>query len=99
MPRLTILLVAPAVLGLAGCTTVAEVTGPPEYAAARVARAYDCGLRVDRAGVLARLSREERSRFLHANAAYAVKSYNRPRACDAGERARVQSEVAALARR
>jgi hypothetical protein len=99
MPIPKLCLAGPALLALAGCTTVAELPGKPEYVASRVSRAFDCGLRVDRAGVMAKLQREERARFVAANAAYAVKSYNRPRACDAGERARVQNEVAALARR
>jgi hypothetical protein len=89
----------PLLLGLCACTTTGPVPGTPEFAAARVSRAYDCGVRVDRGHVLARLSRAERQRFTMANAAFAVKSYKAPRACDAAERAAVQSDVAALARR
>jgi hypothetical protein len=92
-------LAGPALLALAGCTTVAEIPGQPDYVASRVSRAYDCGVRVDRTAVMARLSREERARFVSANAAFAVRSYNRPRSCDARERAGLQSEVASLARR
>jgi hypothetical protein len=99
MPSLKPCLLLPALLGLAACTTVGPVPGTPEYLAARVSRAYDCGVRVDRNRVVARLDREERPRFLTANAAFAVKSYKAPRSCDAFERASVQREVSTLARR
>ncbi|CAN5327454.1 hypothetical protein BH10PSE8_BH10PSE8_13800 [soil metagenome] len=56
-------------------------------------------MRVDRARVLAELPREERQRFMAANAAFAVKSYKAPRSCDGYERASVQRDVAALGRR
>jgi hypothetical protein len=75
------------------------VPGTPEFAASQVSRAYDCGVRVDRGQVMARLAREERPRFMAANAAFAVKSYKAPRSCDAYERASVQRDVAALGRR
>ena len=65
--------------------------GTPEFAAARVSRAYDCGIGVDRSRIIAGLPREERARFLAANASYAVKSYNAPRRCEAPERERLQS--------
>lgn len=85
---------------LAGCTTVAgPAPGTVDYAAARVARGYDCGVAVDRRGVMARLVPEERRRFLAANASFAVKSYKAPRHCDAAERSAVQRELSALARR
>ena len=89
----------PLLLGLCACTTTGPMPGTPEFAAARVSRAYDCGVRVDRARIAARLARAERALFMTANAAFAVKSYKAPRACDAAERAAVQSDVAALARR
>jgi hypothetical protein len=99
MPSLKLGLLVPALLGLAACTTVGPLPGTPEYLGARVSRAYDCGIRVDRNGVIARLGRDERPRFLAANAAFAVKSYKAPRSCDAVERANVQREVSTLARR
>lgn len=87
-------------LALAGCTSLAEpLPGTVEYAAATVSRAYDCGLRVDRGGIMARLDRQERQHFAEANARYAVKSYKAPRRCDMAERERVQGAVGALARR
>lgn len=86
-------------LGLCACTTAGPPAGTPEFAAAQVSRAYDCGLRVDRNRVVRRMPQEERRRFAMVNAAYAVKSYKAPRACDAAERASVQRDVAALARR
>jgi hypothetical protein len=86
-------------LGLCACTTAGPPPGTPEFAAAQVSRAYDCGLRVDRSRVVRRMPQEERRRFAMANAAYAVKSYKAPRACGAAERASVQRDVAALARR
>ncbi len=85
--------------GLAACTTLAPIPGTPEYAAAQVSRGYDCGLRVDRAGVLAKLPREERPRFLAASSGFAVRAYKAPRSCDAGERMRVQQELSTLVRR
>lgn len=92
-------LLAPVLLGLAACNTAGPVPGTPEFLAARVSRAYDCGLRVDRNRVMAPLGRDERSRFVAANAGYAVKSYKAPKSCDAAERASVQRDVGALARR
>jgi hypothetical protein len=86
-------------LGLSACTTAGPPPGTPEFAAAQVSRAYDCGLRVDRGRVVNRMPKDERQRFAMANAAYAVKSYKAPRACDAAERASVQRDVTALARR
>lgn len=87
-------------LALAGCNSVAgPLPGTVEYAAATVSRAYDCGLRVDRGGILARLDRQDRQHFVEANARYAVKSYKAPHRCDTAERERVRGEVGALARR
>lgn len=86
-------------LGPAACTTAGPIPGTPEFAAARVSRGYDCGVRVDRARVVARLPRDERQRFTAANATFAVKSYKAPRSCDAAERASVQRDLAALSRR
>ncbi len=86
-------------LGLSACTTAGPPPGTPEFAAARVSRAYDCGLPVDRSRVVRRMPREERQRFAMANAAFAVKSYKAPRACDPAERASVQRDVVALTRR
>ncbi|RDJ21516.1 hypothetical protein DWF00_22975 [Bosea caraganae] len=89
--------VSPVVLGLAGCVTAGPIPGTPEYAAAQVSRGYDCGVRVDRSRVIARLAPQERRRFVEANAGYAVKSYNAPRRCDALERLSVQRELRELA--
>ncbi len=89
----------PLALGLSACTTAGPLPGTPEFAAARVSRAYDCGLRVDRGRIVGHMRKDERHRFALANAAFAVKSYKAPRACDAAERASVQRDVAALARR
>lgn len=87
-------------LGLGACnSTVGPLPGTPEYLAARVSRAYDCGVRIDRNGVIARLPREDRPRFLAANASFAVTSYKAPRSCDAAERASVQREASGLGRR
>jgi hypothetical protein len=86
-------------LGLAACTTAGPVPGSVEYAAATVSRGYDCGLRVERGRIIARLDRGERAAFLAANAGYAVKSYKAPHACGTAERERVQGELAALSRR
>lgn len=99
MPSLKPCLSLPLLLGLAACTAAGPMPGTPEFAASRVSRAYDCGVRVDRGRVMARLPREERQRFVAANAAYAVKSYKAPRSCDVFERASIQRDVAALARR
>jgi hypothetical protein len=99
MPAPRLFLSLPILLGLAACTTAGPTPGTPEFAAARVSRAYDCGLRVDRVHVMAGLGREERQRFAAANAAFAVKSYKAPRACSAEERWSVQREVGALGRR
>ncbi|CAM5182933.1 Lipoprotein OS=Bosea thiooxidans OX=53254 GN=ARD30_13010 PE=4 SV=1 [Bosea thiooxidans] len=87
-------------LALAGCTSVANPRpGTVEYAAATVSRAYDCGLRVDRGGIIAQLDRQDRQRFVEANARFAVKSYKAPHRCDTAERERVQGEIGVLARR
>ena len=99
MPVPRLVLAVPLLLGLAACTTAGPMPGTPEFAAAQVSRAYDCGVRVDRGRVMARLPREERQRFTAANASFAVKSYKAPRSCDAYERASVQRDLAALARR
>jgi len=92
-------LIALAAVGLAGCTAVGPMPGTPEFTAAQVSRAYDCGLRVDRSGIIARLPAEQRGRFVAANASYAVKSYNAPRRCEAHERERLQQELRLGARR
>lgn len=92
-------LAVPALLTLAACTMAGPLPGTPEFAAASVSRAYDCGLRVDRGRIIARFDPQERPRFVAANAAYAVKSYRAPRACDPLERSAVQREVGALSRR
>lgn len=84
---------------LAACTASGPRPGTVEYAAATVSRAYDCGLRVDRGGILARLDARDRQRFVAANAGYAVKSYTAPHRCEASERERIRGEVGALARR
>ena len=84
---------------LAACTVAGPAPGTVDYAAATVSRAYDCGLRVERSRIIARLDRQERQRFVEANARYAVSSYRAPHACGAAERERVQGEVVALARR
>ncbi|RXT56409.1 hypothetical protein B6S44_04890 [Bosea sp. Tri-44] len=73
--------------------------GTPEFTAAQVSRAYDCGLRVDRSRIIGRLPADQRGRFVAANASYAVKSYNAPRRCDATERERLQQELRFGARR
>jgi len=86
-------LAALAAASLAGCVAVGPVPGTPEFTAAQVSRAYDCGLRVDRSGIIARLPAEQRGRFVTANASYAVKSYNAPRHCEAHERERLQQEL------
>lgn len=88
-----------AALGLAGCVATGPAPGTPEFAAARVSRAYDCGLSVDRARVIAGLGREERQRFVAANASYAVKSYKAPRRCEASEREKLRQELRLGARR
>lgn len=99
MPLLKPCLLIPALLGIGACSAVGPLPDRPEYLAARVSRAYDCGVRIDRNRVIAQLEREERSRFVAANAAFAVKSYKAPRSCDAAERMAVQREAIALARR
>jgi hypothetical protein len=86
-------LIVLAAAGMAGCVTAGPMPGTPEFTAAQVSRAYDCGLRVDRGGIIARLPAEQRGRFVAANASYAVKSYNAPRRCDAPERERLQAEL------
>ena len=84
---------------LAACTAVGPMPGTVEYAAATVSRAYDCGLPVDRDRIIARLDRQDRQRFVAANAGYAVKSYKAPHRCEASERERIRGEIGALARR
>lgn len=86
-------LVALAAAGLAGCTVMGPMPGTPESTAAQVSRAYDCGLRVDRGRIIARLPAEQRGRFVAVNASYAVKSYNAPRRCEASEREQLQAEL------
>lgn len=90
-PKLSLVVLAAA--GLAGCVAAGPMPGTPEFTAAQVSRAYDCGLRVDRGGIIARLPAEQRGRFVAANASYAVKSYNAPRHCEASERERLQAEL------
>ncbi len=84
-------LISAAAIG--GCQSVAHVPGTPEYAAAQVSRGYDCGLRVERARVAARLRADERPVFRQAGAQAAVRSYNAPRHCSDWERAAVQGEL------
>lgn len=84
---------------LGACTVAGPMPGTVEYAAATVSRAYDCGLPVDRDRIIARLDRQERQRFVAANAGYAVKSYKAPHRCEASERERIKGEIGALARR
>jgi phage-related minor tail protein len=84
---------------LAACTAAGPQPGTVDYAAATVSRAYDCGLRVDRGRIIARLDGRDRLRFVAANAGYAVKSYKAPHRCEAAERERVGGEIAALSRR
>ncbi len=86
-------LAALAAFGLAGCVATGPTPGTPEFAAARVSRAYDCGVRVDRGRIIARLAPGERRRFVVANASYAVQSYKAPRRCEAAERASLQREL------
>jgi hypothetical protein len=86
-------------LGLPACTALGPLPGTAEFAASRVSRGFDCGLRVDRARIAARLDRQERTRFVVASSAFAVKAYKAPRPCDAGERADLQRELGHLARR
>lgn len=82
-----------AALGLAGCVATGPAPGTPEFAAAQVSRAYDCGLTVDRARIVAGFGREERQRFVAANASYAVQSYKAPRRCEATEREKLRQEL------
>ncbi|MGX1742753.1 hypothetical protein ACWIEX_14485 [Bosea sp. NPDC055353] len=84
---------------LGACTVAGPVPGTVEYAAATVSRAYDCGLRVDRGRIIARLDGRDRQRFIAANAGYAVKSYKAPHRCEASERERIRGEIGTLARR
>jgi hypothetical protein len=91
--------VALAAASLAGCIAAGPMPGTPEFTAVQVSRAYDCGLRVDRGRIMARLPAEQRGRFVTANASYAVKSYNAPRRCEAQERERLQQELRLGARR
>ena len=101
MPALKPSLAALAACSLAGCVGVGAgpVPGTPEFTASRVSRAYDCGVGVDRGRIIAGLPREDRDRFIAANASYAVKSYKAPRRCEASERAELQRELQARARR
>jgi hypothetical protein len=101
MPALKPSLAALAACGLAGCVGAGAgpIPGTPEFAAARVSRAYDCGVGVDRGRIIAGLPREDRARFIAANASYAVKSYKAPRRCEAAERAELQHELRVGARR
>ena len=92
-------LVVLAAASLAGCVAAGPVPGTPEFTAAQVSRAYDCGLRVDRSRIIARLPAEQRGRFVTANASYAVKSYNAPHRCEAPERERLQQELRLGAKR
>lgn len=96
---LRLLLAVALPVALAACTVAGPAPGMVEHAAATVSRAYDCGLRVDRSGIIARLDRQDRRRFVDANARYAVMSYKAPHRCDTAERERVQSEIGVLARR
>lgn len=84
---------------LGACTVAGPMPGTVEYAAATVSRAYDCGVPVDRSRIIARLDRQDRQRFVTANAGYAVKSYKAPHRCEASERERIKGEIGALARR
>jgi hypothetical protein len=86
-------------LGFPACTAMGPAPGTPEYAASRVSRGFDCGVRVDRARVAARLDRKERARFTAASSGFAVKAYKAPKPCDASERADLQRELGHLARR
>ncbi|WP_332692296.1 hypothetical protein [Bosea sp. (in: a-proteobacteria)] len=99
MPAVKPSLAALAACGLAGCVSAGPIPGTPEFAAARVSRAYDCGIGIDRGRIIAGLPREDRARFIAANASYAVKSYKAPRRCEAGERAELQRELRAGPRR
>lgn len=100
MPSILKLAAAAASFAAVGaCTVAGPVPGTVEYAAATVSRAYDCGLSVDRSRIIARLDRQDRPRFIAANAGYAVKSYKAPHRCEAGERERIKGEIGALARR
>lgn len=92
-------LVALAAASLAGCVAAGPMPGTPEFSAVQVSRAYDCGLRVDRGRIIARLPAEQRGHFVAANASYAVKSYNAPRRCEAPERERLQAELRLGAKR
>lgn len=96
-PKLS--LAALAAAGLAGCVAAGPAPGTPEFSAAQVSRAYDCGLKIDRSRVIARLPAEQRGRFVAANASYAVKSYKVPHRCEAPERERLQQELRLGARR
>ncbi|SFD34390.1 hypothetical protein SAMN05428997_12534 [Bosea sp. CRIB-10] len=86
-------LVVLAAVGLAGCVVTGPMPGTPEFTASQVSRAYDCGLRVDRGRIIARLPAEQRGRFVSANASYAVKSYNAPRRCDDRERNTIRNSM------
>ena len=98
MPRIDLAGALVATLLLGGCLAAGPAPGTTEYAAAQVSRGFDCGLRVDRTRIAARLPRQERRPFLVANAGYAVKSYNAPRPCGASERADLQRRLRDLAR-
>lgn len=92
-------LAALAALSLAGCVATGPAPGTPEFAASQVSRAYDCGVRVDRGRIIARLAPEERRRFVVANASYAVQSYKAPRRCEPEERANLQRALRVGGRR
>lgn len=94
-----LVLLVPVLAGLAACSVAGPQPGTPEFAAARVSRAYECGLKVDRSRIMARLPRDERKRFVSAGADFAVKSYKAPHACDSVDRARLQHEIAELSGR
>lgn len=93
MVALKLCLATLAAVGVAGCLAAGPERGTPEFTASQVSRAYDCGLRVDRSRIIARLPAEQRRRFVAANATYAVKSYKAPRNCEASERERLQQEL------
>lgn len=84
---------------LSGCNQHMDASrGTPEYAAALVSRGYNCGLHPNRSRIVAGYSRDERVRFVSANSAYAVRSYNRPVHCGEIERAQVARDLQARSR-
>lgn len=86
---------------VAGCNPAIYAEGPVERAGALSSRAYDCGLRPNRAAlvraVTTQVPQEEKAsvapRFREANASYAVRSYIAPKSCDGGERDQVAREL------